>query len=103
MATMGIAGGCHNLRSQLSALTGSTATTTPSATDGGGTAKSKILQYYKRQPGILDHLTTMRREPANPDQGRGTLAPRFDWSQHGGALGGAFGESPAPRHQRTGP
>jgi hypothetical protein len=93
------AGGCHNLRSQLSALTGSSATASTS-TDASG-AKPKIFDVYKGPKPVLDQNSRPRHQPSELDPGRGVSAPTFDWTAHGGQLGGAFGSGSSPRHQRS--
>ncbi|MGH7515285.1 MAG: hypothetical protein ACREOQ_20465 [Gemmatimonadales bacterium] len=93
------AGGCHNLRSQLSALTGSS--TTPSASTDASSAKPKIFDVYKKPRAVLDQSSRQRHQPSELDPGRGVSAPIFDWTAHGGQLGGAFGSGSSPRHQRS--
>ena len=93
------AGGCHNLRSQISALTGSA--TTASAPTDASDAKPKIFQVYKTPKGMLDQSTRLRHQPSDLGAGRGVSAPVFDWTAHGGQLGGAFGSGSSPRHQRS--
>jgi hypothetical protein len=93
------AGGCHNLRSQLSALTGSA--TTPSAPTDASGATPKIFQVYKTPKAVLDQTTRQRHQPSDLGTGRGVSAPVFDWTAHGGELGGAFGSGSSQRHQRS--
>jgi hypothetical protein len=93
------AGACHKLRSQLSALTGSS--TTPSAPTDASSAKPKIFQVYRTPKAVLDERSRWRHQPSELDPGRGVSAPVFDWSAHGGQLGGAFGSGSSPRHQKS--
>ena len=92
------AAGCHNLRSQLSALTGSS-TSTAAPTDASG-PRPKTFELYKGPKPVLDGSTRLRRIPTALDPGRGVSAPRFDWTAHGGQLGGAFGDGSGARRQR---
>lgn len=100
-AIAGSAGGCHTLRTQLNALKGSDSTSAAvaSAPSEGGTARPMIFGVYKRQKGILDFSSPPRRNPPASAQGGGVSLPRFDWTGHGGQLGGAFSDASA-RHQR---
>jgi hypothetical protein len=93
------AAGCHSLRSQLSALTGSS-TNTAAPTDASSPSP-KIFEPYKGQKAVLDGSTRLRRVPSALDPGRGVSAPRFDWTAHGGQLGGAFGAGSGAGRQRA--
>jgi len=97
------AGGCHTLRTQLNALKGSESTSaalTASTPSDGGSAKPRIFDVYKRQRGILDFTSPPRHTPQASVQGGGVTLPRFDWTAHGGQLGGAFSDGASARHQR---
>jgi hypothetical protein len=97
-------GGCHSLKNQLKALSGSDSTATPSTTpgkSGGGGPAAMPRAYGSRGPtGILNQTFRVRHDPSERDAGRGPSVPRFDWKGHGGRLGGAFGDRSGPGRQR---
>lgn len=105
-ALVGLSAGCHNLRNQLKALTGSDATAGASAAASSGTAKPSgggpslmPKAYGFRGPtGILDQTFKPHRDPAERSSAPGPRVPHFDWSGHDARLGGGVGDS--PRHQR---
>lgn len=88
--------GCHTLRNQLSALKGSSTTATDPTSNPP--KASKVLGVYKPSKGILDQTFRFRHDPSELNPGRGAYTPKFDWDQHHGQLGGAFGEN-SSRHQ----
>jgi|SRR5690242_1547710 len=105
-ALIGTSGGCHNLRNQLKALTGSDsmagasgAASTGTAKPSGGGPSIMPKAYGSRGPTpILDQTFKPRRDPAERTPGPAPRVPHFDWSGHDARLGGGTGDS--PRHQR---
>jgi hypothetical protein len=105
---IGTTGGCHNLRSQLKALTGSDSTSAASAgaatsgsaakPSGGGHSIMPRAYGSKGPVPILDQTFHLRPDPAERAAGPGPRVPRFDWSGHDARLGGGLSDS--PRHQR---
>lgn len=105
-ALIGTSGGCHNLKNQLKALTGSDSTAGASAGASSGAAKPSgggpsIMPkaYGSRGPTpILDQTFKAPRNSAERNPGPGPRVPHFDWSGHDARLGG--GTADIPRHQR---
>lgn len=94
-------GGCP-LKNQLKALAGSdTTATAPATARTGGSPAGMPRAYGSKGPtAILDQTFRIRRDPSERDAGRGLSVPRFDWTGHGGRLGGSLGDGAAPRRQR---
>jgi hypothetical protein len=105
-ALIAASGGCHNLRNQLKALGGSdttAATSTATARTGGGAPAAMPRPYGSKGPtAILNQTFHIRHGPSERDQGPSPSVPRFDWSGHGGRLGGAYGDGTGGRRQRGG-
>jgi hypothetical protein len=97
VAAVTVGTGCHNLRSQLSAMTGSTATTT--TTTGTTSTRPHILDVWRGPTPILmqtDH--SKHGLSAGSDAGRSPALPRFDWTGQTAQGGGAFDDGSV--HQR---
>lgn len=99
-------GGCHNLRSQLKALTGADTTGAGAGATSGTSAErsagshSVMPRAYGSKPpsSILDQTFHLRHDPAERDAGPEPRVPRFDWSGHDGRVAGALGDG--ARHGR---
>lgn len=100
-ALVSASAGCHNLRSQLSAMTGSATTASSSTAPSADGAKPKRFDVYRGAKGILDHIGGTRRSPSSQNADRGPSAPRLDWSERRGPLGGAFETGASSRPQRS--
>jgi hypothetical protein len=98
-ALVGMSGGCHNLRNQLKAMTGSDSTagasaaasSTPAKPSGGGPSVMPKAYGSKGPTAILDQTFKARRDPAERNPGAGPRVPHFDWSGHDARLGGGSG------------
>jgi len=107
VALISAAGGCHNLKNQLKAITGSTstgaasaATATPATAKPSTGGHSVMPRAYGSKPptGILGQTFRLRPDPAERSSGAGPKVPRFEWGGHDGRLGGGVTDS--PRHLR---
>ena len=96
-------GGCHSLRNQLKALSGSDSTaaaSTATARSGGSPAAMPRAYGSSAHPAILDQTLRIRHDPSERDAGQGPTVPRFAWTGHGGRLGGPYGVGGGSRRQR---